>query len=70
MAAAFGRAVERMPPLLSGPGYFPDGLPELRARMAERYTGRGLPTEPAQMIITSGALAAINLVARTVLDHR
>ena len=31
-----------------GHGYFPDGLPALRERLAERYTARGLPTEPAR----------------------
>ena len=66
--AAYAQAVAALPQLLSGHGYFPDGLPALRERLADRYTARGLPTEPAQMIVTSGALAAINLVAHTALD--
>ena len=65
---AYARALDALPQLLSGHGYFPDGLPALRERVAEQYTARGLPTEPAQLIITSGALAAINLVAHTVLE--
>ncbi len=68
LVEAYAQAVAALPQLLSGHGYFPDGLPALRERLAERYTARGLPTEPAQMIITSGALAAINLVAHTVLE--
>ena len=68
LVEAYAKAVAALPQLLSGHGYFPDGLPALRERLAERYAARGLPTEPAQMIITSGALAAINLVAHTVLE--
>ncbi|MEU3464756.1 PLP-dependent aminotransferase family protein [Streptomyces sp. NPDC006733] len=43
------------------PGYHPYGLPELRAAVAERYTRRGLPTRPEQILITSGALQALGL---------
>jgi DNA-binding transcriptional MocR family regulator len=67
VGAAFGRAVERMGPLLAGPGYLPEGLPELRARIADRYEARGLPTRPDQIVVTSGAVAALNVVLRTVL---
>ena len=67
VATAFGRAVERMRPLLAGPGYLPEGLPELRARIADRYAARGLPTRPDQIVVTSGAVAAVNVVLRTVL---
>ena len=67
VAVAFGRAVERMGPLLAGPGYLPEGLPELRARIADRYVARGLPTRPDQIVVTSGAVAALNVVLRTVL---
>ncbi|HEY5979469.1 MAG TPA: PLP-dependent aminotransferase family protein [Microlunatus sp.] len=65
---AFGRAVERISPLLAGPGYLPEGLPELRARIADRYEARGLPTRPDQIVVTSGAVAALNVVLRTVLS--
>ena len=67
VATAFGRALERMPPLLAGPGYLPEGLPELRARIADRYVARGLPTRPDQIVVTTGAVAALNVVLRTVL---
>lgn len=43
-------------------GYHPDGLRELRERLADAYTRRGLPTGPEQMIITNGALSALHLV--------
>lgn len=68
MASAFAAAAERLPGLLAGHGYFPDGIVELRSVLADWFTGRGLPTTPDQMVITSGALAALNLVTRTVLS--
>ena len=67
VATAFAAAGERIEPLLAGPGYLPEGLPELRARIADRYAARGLPTRPDQIVVTSGALAALNVVLRTVL---
>jgi DNA-binding transcriptional MocR family regulator len=45
----------------------PYGLPELREAIAERYTERGLPTEPGQILVTSGAQGAITLVGRLLL---
>ncbi|MBC3987069.1 PLP-dependent aminotransferase family protein [Streptomyces sp. AC536] len=44
------------------PGYHPYGLPELRAAVAERFTARGLPTVPEQILVTSGAQHALTLV--------
>jgi DNA-binding transcriptional MocR family regulator len=40
----------------------------LRERLADWYSARGLATDPAQVIITGGALAALNLITETVLD--
>ncbi|MHC5261187.1 MocR-like transcription factor YczR [Streptomyces sp. UC4497] len=42
-------------------GYHPYGLPELRAQIAERYTRRGLPTLPEQILVTTGAQQAVSL---------
>lgn len=44
------------------PGYHPYGLPALRAAIAERFTARGLPTVPEQILVTSGAQHALTLV--------
>lgn len=44
------------------PGYHPYGLPDLRAAVAERFTRRGLPTVPEQILVTSGAQHALTLV--------
>ncbi|MEJ6489429.1 PLP-dependent aminotransferase family protein [Leucobacter sp. USCH14] len=48
-------------------GYDTLGLPELRAAIAERYSARGLPTSPEQIMVTLGAQHAIFLIARTLL---
>ncbi len=60
--AATVRALDRLAGLLGTLGYSIDGLPELRARIAERYTERGLPTDPDQIVVTSGAMHALSVV--------
>jgi DNA-binding transcriptional MocR family regulator len=67
VAEAFSRAGERIAPLLGSSGYVPEGLPEVRARIADRYTARGLPTRADQIIVTSGAVAGLNVVLRGLL---
>lgn len=52
---------------LSGHGYSDRGLPELRERIAERYTVRGLPTTPEQIMVTNGAHHAFVLALRTFI---
>jgi DNA-binding transcriptional MocR family regulator len=52
-------------PHLAGFGLHPAGLPELRALIADRYTEGGTPTGPDQVLITSGALHAWDLLLRT-----
>ncbi|MEV0615844.1 PLP-dependent aminotransferase family protein [Nonomuraea sp. NPDC050404] len=43
-------------------GYQPAGNPELRAELAAYYTGRGVPTSPAEVIVTTGAQQALTLL--------
>lgn len=66
IAAAYAAAVDQLPGYLSGTGYFPSGLPVLRAAVAARYTERGLPTTADQVIITAGALGATAIAARAL----
>ncbi|MQA16064.1 MAG: aminotransferase class I/II-fold pyridoxal phosphate-dependent enzyme [Pseudonocardiaceae bacterium] len=47
-------------------GYHPQGLLELRRRIADRFAGRGLPTSPDQILVTHGAQHALALVLRSV----
>ncbi|MET7700104.1 PLP-dependent aminotransferase family protein [Streptomyces sp. NPDC005485] len=63
--AAQGRAVERSAALLVDSGVADAGLPRLRELLAERYTREGLGTRPEQILVTSGARAALTLL----LDH-
>jgi len=61
--------------VLSGPGarlalqYAPtEGNAELRALVAARLTGRGLPTGPDDLLITTGSQQALTLVAAALVD--
>jgi DNA-binding transcriptional MocR family regulator len=67
LARAFSAAAARLPGLLATTGYLPDGLPVLREVLAQRYTDDGLPTDPEQIVVTSGAMGAISLLARTLV---
>lgn len=48
---------------VAGVGYLPAGLAELRERIAAVHTAQGLPTRPDEVLVTTGAQQAINLVA-------
>jgi DNA-binding transcriptional MocR family regulator len=64
IATAYAEAVTRLPAYLGGHGYFPAGLPELQAAIAELYDARGLPTDPDQIMVTPGALSGVSIVAQ------
>ncbi|MEU0877846.1 PLP-dependent aminotransferase family protein [Lentzea sp. NPDC005914] len=57
-------AMAQMPEYMASHGYHERGLPLLRQRIADRYTSRGLPTTPDQIVVTSGAQHAWALVLR------
>ncbi|MFJ3305388.1 PLP-dependent aminotransferase family protein [Streptomyces sp. NPDC086549] len=63
--AALARAAERSAALLVDSGVATAGLPRLRELLADRYTRSGLATRPEQILVTSGAQAALTLL----LDH-
>ncbi|MFJ3904311.1 PLP-dependent aminotransferase family protein [Streptomyces sp. NPDC090025] len=48
-------------------GYHPAGLPALRAAVAARYARRGVPTEPHQILVTTGAQQALALLTRLLV---
>ncbi|WP_327265164.1 PLP-dependent aminotransferase family protein [Streptomyces sp. NBC_01232] len=62
LAEAFAWAAPRLPQLARTPGYHPFGLPDLRSAIADRFTRRGLPTRPEQILVTAGAQQAFALV--------
>jgi 2-aminoadipate transaminase len=45
-----------------------EGNPELRAALAGRLTGRGLPTRADDLLVTSGSQQALTLVAAALLE--
>jgi DNA-binding transcriptional MocR family regulator len=55
VAAAAEAVLPRFTAELAGHGYYEQGLPELRERIAARYTERGLPTSPDEVLVTNGA---------------
>jgi DNA-binding transcriptional MocR family regulator len=69
LAEAAADAAADFPAYLGGNGFDLHGLPVLRAAIAERYTERGLQTEPEQIMVTVGAQHAIALLARVFLDR-
>jgi DNA-binding transcriptional MocR family regulator len=48
-------------------GYRPVGHPLLRQAIAERYTAQGVPTDPAQILVTTGGQQALALLARLLV---
>lgn len=61
------RALSEHPEAFELVGYDTVGHPALRRAIAERYTRRGLPTTPDEVMVTLGAQHAIFLIARTLL---
>ncbi|WP_413602827.1 PLP-dependent aminotransferase family protein [Curtobacterium sp. Curtsp57] len=67
VAEAVERAMRHVPAALAGIGYDTVGDPGLRAAIAARYTARGLPTDPSEIVVTIGAQHAIALLARVLV---
>ncbi|MFI5612922.1 PLP-dependent aminotransferase family protein [Amycolatopsis sp. NPDC051903] len=63
--AALGPA--DLEPYLGTDGYFPAGVPRLRATIARLLTDDGVPTTPDQVLVTAGAQQAVWLVANTLV---
>ncbi|MFF2298775.1 PLP-dependent aminotransferase family protein [Arthrobacter sp. NPDC058127] len=67
---AFADALIDLPALLPGFGYDAVGLPPLREAIADRYTAAGIPTTAAQILVTSGAQHALNIILRTLAGRQ
>ncbi|MBE1536151.1 MocR-like transcription factor YczR [Actinomadura algeriensis] len=67
-AAAVEAAVAELPRHSAGPGYEPAGLACLRETIAARYTARGVPTRPDEIVVTSGAQQAFTLLVRLLVN--
>lgn len=64
LSHAFRGALEDLPPYAHTHGDYPAGLPALRETLADRYTARGVPTMPEQIMITTGAMGAVAALSR------
>lgn len=65
LARSFADAAEQVTPYLHDIGIELTGVPALRSAIAERYCARGLPTDPDEIMVTTGALHAIGLILAT-----
>jgi DNA-binding transcriptional MocR family regulator len=63
---AFAVALTELPALLPGFGYDALGVAPLRAAIAARYSAAGVPTTAHQILVTSGAQHALNIILRTL----
>ncbi|WP_405011034.1 PLP-dependent aminotransferase family protein [Kitasatospora sp. NBC_01539] len=66
LGEAAARAVEQLPAYAAGHGNYPTGVPVLREAVARRFTERGLPTTPDQILVTNGAMGALHLARRAL----
>ena len=65
LTAALTRAIGQLP--TGDIGYYPLGLPALRAAIADRYCRQGLPTTSEQILVTTGGQQALALITRLFL---
>lgn len=74
---AYTEALQRFPAYMGTHGMDPVGMLALREAVARRYTARGLPTDPEQILITLGAQHGLRLLlnvlaapaARVLIEH-
>ncbi|UXA19676.1 PLP-dependent aminotransferase family protein [Mycobacterium sp. SMC-4] len=64
---AYAEAAADVAPYLHGMGHELVGTAPLREAVADRYCRRGLPTEPDEVMVTTGALHAIGLILRAYI---
>lgn len=67
---AFADALTELPALLPGFGYDALGLRALREAIARKYAAEGVPTTPEQILVTSGAQHALNIVLKTLASRQ
>jgi DNA-binding transcriptional MocR family regulator len=62
LTRAFQGALEELPPYAHTHGDYPAGVPALRQMLADRYTEHGIPTMPEQIMVTTGAMGAMDAI--------
>lgn len=69
LAGVMGTIAASAAALVSRVGYDVAGRSELRAAIADRYSRRGVPTTPEEVLVTTGAQSAIHLLAAVLLGR-
>ncbi|MBW1599445.1 PLP-dependent aminotransferase family protein [Streptomyces sp. JJ38] len=69
LGQALRTALEDLPPYARTHGDYPAGLPALRQALADRYTARGLPTMPEQIMVTTGAMGAVAAICKLLVPR-
>lgn len=67
LAAARDAMIEDLPRFIDDFGYQPTGIAALREVVADFFVEQGVPTDPEQVVITTGAQQAVDLVARELV---
>jgi DNA-binding transcriptional MocR family regulator len=67
LTRAMQAALADLPAYAATHGDFPAGLPVLREAIADRYTARGVPTMPEQIMVTTGAMGGIAAATRRLV---
>ena len=67
---AFAAALTELPAVLPGFGYDAIGLLPVREAVAARYTAAGVPTAADQILVTSGAQHALNIIIRALAGRQ
>ena len=67
LQSAVVSAAALLPHYADTDGYDPDGLPDLREAIAERFRRRGVPTGADQIFVTNGALHGLDLLLRLLV---
>ncbi|MEV5961791.1 PLP-dependent aminotransferase family protein [Kribbella sp. NPDC051952] len=68
VAEAYAQIVPELARITGDIGYYPFGHPVLRQALADRYTGRGVPTCPDQVMVTNGGQQALSLLAHALVS--
>lgn len=64
LVEAYTRSLPQLADTTGDIGYHPMGHVTLRHAVAQRYADRGIPTEPEQILVTTGGQQALSLLAR------
>lgn len=54
--------------LMHSHGYIVEGMPKLREAIADYYAADGLPTAPEQILVTTGAQQAVQIIAKSSIE--